>query len=69
MGSENAADLFGRIIEPVIRARIQNRLPLILCTNDIDLTRSFSGSLQISIQSLMKMITFVPVPGKDHRGQ
>ena len=63
MGSENAADLFGRILEPVMRTRIQNRMPLLFCTNSIKVEGSFSGPLQASIESLMKMVSFVPIIG------
>ena len=63
MGSENAADLFGRILEPIMRTRIQNRMPLILCTNSINVAESFSGPLQASIESLMNMVTLVTVIG------
>jgi hypothetical protein len=63
MGSENAADLFGRILEPIMRTRIQNRMPLFFCTNSIKVEGSFSGPLQASIGSLMKMVNFVPIIG------
>src|SRR3990172_6505054 len=33
MGSDNAADFYGRILEQTLRARVQNTLPLFLCTN------------------------------------
>lgn len=67
MGSDNAADLFGRILEPVLRTRIQNNLPTIICTNSIDPTAAFSGPLQASFKSLMNKIKTIPVLGKDHR--
>jgi hypothetical protein len=68
MSTENAADLFGRILEPIIRTRIQNRMPLLLCTNSPNVVDSFSGSLKESIKSLMKLVTVQPVLGKDFRG-
>ena len=68
MGTENAADLFGRLLEPVMRARIQNRLPLIICTNSPDPTKGFSGPLQASLESLMKVVKLTAAPGKDVRG-
>jgi hypothetical protein len=68
MGNENAADLFGRILEPIMRTRIQNRMPLIFCTNSVKVEGSFSGPLEASISSLMNMVTFVPIiGGKDAR--
>jgi DNA replication protein DnaC len=63
MGSENVADLFGRIIEPIIRTRIQNRMPLFMCTNSIKVEGSFSGPLQASMESLMNVIKLVPIIG------
>jgi DNA replication protein DnaC len=69
MGSDNAADLFGRLLEPVIRTRIQNRLPLMMCTNSPNMTGSFSGPLQASLESLMKVVKLTSVPGKDVRGE
>ena len=61
MGTENAADLFGRILEPIMRTRIQNRLPLFFCTNSLKVEDSFSGPLQASITSLMHLVKLVPV--------
>jgi DNA replication protein DnaC len=69
MGSENAADLFGRLLEPIIRTRIQNRLPIIICTNSTDMTSSFSGPLRASLNSLMKVVKLTAAPGKDRRGE
>jgi hypothetical protein len=63
MGSENAADLFGRILEPIMRTRIQNRMPLFFCTNSSKVEESFSGPLQASIESLMNVVKLVPVIG------
>jgi len=63
MGTENAADLFGRILEPIMRTRIQNRMPLFFCTNSVKVEESFSGPLRASIESLMKVVKLVPVIG------
>jgi len=63
MGSESAADLFGRILEPIMRTRIQNRMPLFFCTNSVKVEESFSGPLRASIESLMKVVKLVPVIG------
>lgn len=65
--SDLAVDLYGRIIEPVIRTRIQNKLPLLLCTNNPKPTSGFQGALKESISSLFSTIQIVPVLGKDHR--
>jgi len=63
MGTENAADLFGRILEPIMRSRIQNKMPLFFCTNSSKVEESFSGPLQASIESLMNVVRLVPVVG------
>ena len=63
MGSDNAADLFGRILEPIMRTRIQNHMPLIICTNTVKIQESFSGPLQASIESLMNVIKLIPIIG------
>lgn len=65
MPTENAADLFGRILEPVMRTRIQNKMPLFFCTNTSKVEDSFSGPLQASIQSLMYLVKTIPVIGGD----
>lgn len=65
--SENAADLFGRILEPTIRSRIQNRQPLFLCTNNTDVSSLFHGPLQASVKSLMNMVKVIAVVGSDFR--
>jgi hypothetical protein len=70
MGTDNAADLFGRILEPILRARIQNKLPLFLCTNSPNVVSSFTGALQDSIRSLMKVVQMVPILDfDDYRGK
>lgn len=63
IGSENAADLFGRILEPIIRTRIQNRMPIIICTNSPKMEDSFSGPLKASISSLMNMVKKISIVG------
>lgn len=67
IGTDNAADLFGRILEPTIRARVQNQLPLLLCTNTVKVEEAFNGPLRDSIRSLMYKIRRVPVLGNDWR--
>lgn len=69
MGSDNAADLFGRVLEDVLRNRTQNTLPLFLCTNSPSVLESFSGPIKMSIGSLMNYVTTVSVLGKDQRKQ
>jgi hypothetical protein len=67
MGTDNASDLYGRILEPTLRTRIQNTLPVFLCTNSPNVLQSFSGSLRQSISSLMGLVRTVPVLGNDYR--
>jgi len=67
--SELSSDLFGRLIEPILRTRIQNRLPLILCTNSPKPTSGFQGALKESISSLFSTIQIIPVLGKDYRAK
>ena len=67
MGTEQASELFGRILEDIIRSRLQNKLPLIMCTNNPDVTKAFSGSLNKSISSLMHKVQSMVVIGKDFR--
>lgn len=68
MGTDNAADLFGRILEPILRTRIQNRMPLLICTNTAKIEDSFSGPLKASIESLFNLVKLVPaIGGKDAR--
>lgn len=67
MGSVSASDLHGRILEPTLRYRLQNNLPLFLCTNSSNVTSSFSGALNESISSLMNLVETIPVLGTDYR--
>lgn len=67
IGSEKAGDLFGRTIEPVLRTRISNQLPLFICSNSPSLTDGFTGALETSIKSLMNLVKLVPLTGKDYR--
>lgn len=69
VGSANAADLFGRILEPMLRHRVQNTLPLLLCTNSPNVLNTFSGSLKTSLSSLMNRVKIVSVMGEDFRGK
>lgn len=67
MGSDNASDLFGRILEDIFRTRVQNNLPTLMCTNSPNVQESFHGSIKGSISSLMSYVKEVPVIGKDLR--
>lgn len=68
MPSENAADLYARSLESVFRARSQNKLPTLMCTNSPNVVESFSGALKASISSLMSgNLKVFPVLGEDIR--
>lgn len=67
MGSENAADLYGRVLEDIFRTRSQNYMPIFMCTNSPNVVESFHGSIKSSVVSLMNYVKTVPVLGKDFR--
>lgn len=67
MGTENATDLFGRILEPILRSRIQNNLPTIFCTNNTEPDSLFNGALKQSFKSLMKKVKILNILGYDFR--
>ena len=67
IGSENAADLFGRTFEHILRTRLQNKLPTIIVSNSPNPVESFSGSIKQSLESLMTKLPLVPILGKDVR--
>lgn len=68
MPSDNAADLYARTLESILRTRSQNKQPILMCTNSPNVIESFNGSLKASIDSLMKgYIKMIPVFGEDFR--
>lgn len=67
MGSDNAAELFGRVLEDIFRSRAQNCLPIFMGTNSPNVANSFSGALKQSIDSLMNYVKIIPIVGKDFR--
>lgn len=69
MASDSAADLYARSLESILRARSQNRLPILMATNSPNPVESFTGTLKESIGSLMQgyIQLFVVAPGKDFR--
>ena len=68
MPSENAADLYARSLESIFRARSQNKLPTLMCTNSPNVVESFSGPMRASIGSLMSgYLKVFPVMGEDIR--
>lgn len=69
IGSDTAADLFGRILEDIFRNRAQNNMPTFFCTNSTKMEDAFQGAIKNSILSLKNYIKEVPVLGKDLRKQ
>lgn len=67
MPTDSAADFFARILEDVVRVRVQNRIPLFLCTNSPNPVAAFNGSHYEAIKSLANHMDIIPVLGKDYR--
>lgn len=67
IGTDNAANLFGRTLEDIFRTRLQNKLPLIMCTNGPDAMDGFVGPIKQSLSSLMNRVQTIAVLGKDFR--
>ncbi len=68
-GSDLAADLYGRILEDVFRARLQNKLPTFMCTNSQKIEDAFPDKLKKSLGSLLKKVEKFVVLGSDFRGK
>ena len=67
--TDNAVNFFGRVVEDILRIRLNNQMPMILCTNNINVVAAFRDSLQESLASLMNYMETVPVLGIDYRPQ
>lgn len=66
--SDKAADLYAQTLEGIFRARIQNKLPTLMCTNSPNILESFHGPLKDSIESLTTgYLKTVVVMGEDFR--
>jgi len=65
--SDNAADLFGRSFENVVRTRLQNKLPMIIISNSPNPNNIFIGSLKESLNSLLSKFNIIPILGEDYR--
>ena len=50
--TENSMELYGSQLESVLRSRMQNKLPTIMCSNAIDIGLVFKGQFKKSFQSL-----------------
>lgn len=66
-GSDKSVDMFGRMLEDVLRCRLQNQMPTFFCTNSPNPIESFTGSIKDSLSSLWNRVEMVPVLGKDYR--
>jgi DNA replication protein DnaC len=66
--TENSRKLYGNHFENILRIRVQNKLPMIMCTNSEDADQIFIGEFRESISSLRsQFFTMVPMIGKDVR--
>lgn len=66
--TQQSMELFGNQLENVLRNRMQNRLPTILCSNSPDISQIFGGEFKKSFESLgSQFIRILPAIGKDAR--
>lgn len=66
--SEGSRDLHGNHLENILRTRVQNKLPTILCTNSEDVTQIFSGEFGRTFQSLIsQFVRVLRAGGRDVR--
>lgn len=69
-GTDAAAELYGRILESVLRIRLQNKMATILISNNPDPAKSLGGDLSESISSLISgYMKEIIVIGPDFRKQ
>jgi len=65
--SEEAHKMFGSNFERIVRYRNQNKLPIIVASNDSKITEVFTGQYKRAVDSLLSSATVVPSLGKDYR--
>lgn len=66
--SDKAEQLFGQTMERVLRHRLQNRMPTILCSNTPDLKDVLAGEFSRAVDSLFsRYVKIIYVSGKDFR--
>jgi DNA replication protein DnaC len=64
--SESQANLYAKVLEEILRSRIQNRLPTFICTNSMSLTENITGKFKISIDSIANLVDFfIVLPGEN----
>ena len=66
--TQASMELFGNQLENVLRGRMQNRMPTIICTNSADTGQIFGGEFKKSFDSLgSQFIKILPASGRDAR--
>jgi DNA replication protein DnaC len=66
--SEKSEQLFGQNLEFILRSRFQNKMPVILCSNAVEITKVLSSNFSGPISSLFaKHIEVFNVLGVDYR--
>jgi len=65
--SDGASDLFARSVEPILRGRSQNKVPLFMCSNSPNPTEAFKGSIKQSIDSIFNRVKVIPILAEDFR--
>lgn len=66
--TQMSMELYGNQLENVLRGRMQNKLPTILCSNSIDINQIFGGEFKKSLGSLgSQFIKIVVASGADAR--
>ena len=61
-------EFYGNQLENILRSRMQNRLPTIMCSNSPDISQIFGGEFKKSFESLgSQFIKILPAVGKDVR--
>lgn len=66
--TQQSMELFGNQLENILRSRMQNKMPTILCSNSSDISQIFDGEFKKSFESLgSQFIKILPANGKDAR--
>jgi len=66
--TENSMELYGAQLESLLRSRMQNKLPTIMCSNALDIDLVFKGQFKESFQSLWnQFVKTLTAAGPDAR--
>jgi DNA replication protein DnaC len=65
--NEKSGDLYAKMLESIIRVRLNNTLPTFLASNSPNVLEGFSGAMKQSLGSLFKLIETIVVVGEDNR--